>query len=365
MRRGTLVVIVFVILAAIVVGVSQFLQRQPPLEFTVAVNPLAEDWLREAVTAFNNTEPVVNATQRIRFNVVVMDDLSIWRDTQTLTLENHPAVWIPTATASVDYADRYSVLAPSLAQTPLVWGGYSSRVNIATREGALRLDWDTVQAVTINGRWQDMGGESSWGFPKLAFARADMTMSGLGSLFSAAASYAQNPDLSGNATRDSGFRSWMEPVIGAVPNFQTLGTDPAATMARGPSTAEIGLLPEALWLRNLNGLSDDEPFVFSYPAYQFILDFPLATWGDPTQITDIERLAAGSLSEWLMSDAQQANTVRHGLRPADGVVDENAALFTAAEASGISLAPDMGMPVQPPSRNEAAALVQWFSTVRR
>ena len=365
MRRGTIVVIVFVIAVAVVIGISQFLQSQPPVEFTVAVNPLAEDWLREAVNAFNDTTPVVNSTQRVQFKVEVVDDLSIWQDSQSVTADNHPAAWIATSTTSVDYANRYAVVSPSVARTPLVWGGYSSRVNVATNDGANPFDWDTVQRVAEAESWASVGGQASWRFVNLAFTRPDMTMSGLGALFTAAGDFGENGDLSANATRDTAFRNWLEPVIASVPNFQTLGTDPAAAMARGPSTAAMALLPESLWLANLSGLTDDEPFIFSYPAYQFVLDFPLAGWSVSSQITEIETLAVQALADWLLSDRQQQQAIRHGLRPAQGEPDSTDAIFSAAEPFGILLEPDYGTPITPPSRSEAAGLVQWFTTTAR
>jgi hypothetical protein len=365
MRAGTIIVILFVLVAAIVVGVSQFLRSQPAAEFTVVINPLAEDWLREAVADFNASQPVVNATQRIQFNVTVMEDLAIWQGTAGFTAENHPSAWIPSSSASVNYSDRFSLIVPSLARTPLVWGGYTSRVSVATDDGAQPLDWDAVQRVAEAEAWASVGGQSNWQFLKLAFPSADMTMSGLGVLFTAAADYANSADLSGDATRSSGFRNWMEPIIESVPNFQTLGTDPAAAMARGPSNAEMALLPENLWLSNLRGLTDEagDSFVFSYPTYQFVLDFPMAGWNAPT--SEIEPLAVQALADWLAQPSQQGDATASGLRPVAGEPDETATLFAAAVPFGILLEPDYGTLVQPPSRTEASALVQWFSTTRR
>jgi hypothetical protein len=367
MRRTTLVVILFILAAGIIVGISQFLQSQPPVEFTVVINPLAEDWLREAITRFNDTNPVVNATQRIQFKIEVIDDVSIWQGSTGYTPEKHPAVWIPAASASVTYADRFAALRPSLACTPLVWGGYTSRVElVAGSEGGL-FDWNAVQTAASRESWSALGGPATWGFVKLAFPKADTTMSGLGVLFAAAADFADSGDLTGGATRSSAFRSWLEPVIASVPNYQTLGNDPAAAMARGPSTAEIALLPENQWLKNLRGLTDDanDSFVFSYPAYQFALDFPLAVWN--SQPTELEQQAAEALAQWLTQPAQVARTTAYGLRPAGCTLaaDSSAALFEAGAPYGIQLAPNLGVTVQPPARSEASALIQWFNNVRR
>jgi hypothetical protein len=366
MRRGTIIVIVFALVAAVIVGVSFFLQSQPPVEFTIAVNPLAEDWARAAINRFNDSQPVVNATQRIQFNLTVLDDVSVWQGSTTFTPEAHPAAWLPTSRTSVDYSDRYSVMTPSLARTPLVWGGYESRVTVATNSASSQFDWDTVQNAAAVESWASLdGGQANWRFVNLAFARPDLTMSGLGALFSAAGSFHDNGDIAGNATRDPGFRDWLAPVISSV-NFQTLGNDPAAAVARGPATAAMALLPENLWLLNLRGLTDEagDSFVFSYPAYQYMLDFPLARWSNANQITEIEQLAVTALADWLVAPEQQARLLAFGLRPAASEPDTSATLFTAAEPYGIQLEPDWGTLISPPLRSEAAGLIQWFTQQR-
>jgi hypothetical protein len=367
MRRGTIVVFLFVVAAGIVVGVSRFLQSQPPLEYTVAVNALAEDWLRDSINRFNDTQPVVNATQRVQFAIAVIDDLAIWQNTPNYSAANHPAAWIPSSAVSVAYSDRYQTSIPSLARTPLVWGGYTSRVTVASSSAGASFDWDAVQQAAAAESWAALDGSgSNWGFVNLAFTPPDMTMSGLGALFSAAASFHENPDLSGSPTRDNAFRDWLAPVIASVPNFQTLGGDAAAAVARGPATAAIALLPENLWLKNLRGLSDEsgDSFVFSYPAYQFMLDFPLAAWGDETQITEIEQMAVEALGQWLSAEAQQGRLPQYGLRPAAAEPAETDALFSAALPYGILLEPAYGIIVQAPARSEASGLAQWFSQQR-
>jgi hypothetical protein len=365
MRRGTIIVIVFILVAGAIVGASQFLRSQPPLEFSVAVNPLAAEWVRAAVNNFNASEPLINATQRIQFNVTVIDDLPIWQGSQSWTPENHPGAWIPATSASVDYlSDRYTVLTSSLARTPLVWGGYASRVNVLTNNGAELFDWAAVQKIAAAERWSDVGGESQWQFVKLGFGRADQSMSGLAALFSGAAAFSDTATING-VTRAEDFRSWMEPIIASVPNFQTLGADAATAMARGPSTVEIALLPESQWLLNLNGLTDDEPIIFSYPAYQFLLDFPLAVWNDNTSATENERAAVTALNTWLLRQSEQAATVQYGLRPAQGDPASTAALFAQAVDYGIQLQPNLSQTVAAPPRTEAQGLVQWFTNTQR
>lgn len=356
----------FILVAGAIVGASQFLRSQPPREFTVAVNPLAADWMRVAVNNFNASEPLINATQRIQFSVTVIDDLPVWQGSQSWTPENHPAAWIPASSASVGYlSDRYTILTASVARTPLVWGGYSSRVNVLTNNGTEMLDWAVVQRVAASPQWSSIaGGDSRWGFFKLAFGRADQAMSGLAALFSGAAAFANSPTTTG-VTRANDFRDWMQPIVESVPNFQTLGADPAAAMARGPSTVEIALLPESQWLLNLNGLTDDEPIIFSYPAYQFLLDFPLAVWNDNTSATADERAAVTALNTWLLKASEQNALVQYGLRPAQSDPTSTATLFAQAVDYGIQLQPDLTQTVEAPPRTEAQGLVQWFTNTQR
>jgi hypothetical protein len=366
MRRGTVILFVFVLVAAVVVGASLFLQRQPPAQFTLVVNPLAADWARAAVARFNDSAPLVNATQRVQFSVTTLDDLAVWQDTPGWTAADRPAAWLPALSAAVDYSARFTVLIPSLARTPLVWGAYQSRADVATGDGAQPLDWDAVQAAAAAESWAALdGGSRDWRFVKLAFPRPDQSMTGLAALFTAAADYANAASVTGSALRDSTFRAWLEPVIASVPNFQTLGADPAAAMARGPSTVEIALLPESLWLNNLRGLTGSEPVVFAYPQFQLMLDFPLAGWASAADVSDTERAAVLALGEWLAAPQQQAALLDHGLRPAQAEPDASAALFAAAAPYGILYEPDYGQAVLTPSRTDALSLIQWFSSSQR
>ncbi len=360
MRRGTIIVVIFVLIAGGIVAASQFLRSQPPLTLTVAVHPLAADWAQEAVTGYNATQPIVG-TQRIQFNVTVIDDLPVWQGSSTWTPQNHPAVWIPASSTSVNYTSSYTVSTPSVAQTLLVWGGYQSRVDIAAKGGT--FDWSTVQALAAGESWTAAGGQSNWGFILLGFPRADQTMAGLAVLLTAAGDFNTTTDLSGNITRSNEFRQWLTPVINSV-NYTTLGNDPAAAVARGPSTVQIALLPESQWLRNLGGLTDSEAVVFAYPAYQFVFDFPVASWNG-SEISATERDAAAALSAWLLQTAQQNRLPQYGLRPASGVIDTGASLFTQGQALGIQLQPDLTNVVQAPGRNETQAFIQWFTSEQR
>jgi hypothetical protein len=365
MRRGSIFIVLFVIAAAVVIGASQFLKSQPAAEIEVAVDPLAVPWAENVIAALNATNPVVNATQRIRFKITPTDDLSVWSGDRNWSPSQHPIAWIPASSVSVGYARENGVpvttVTDSLARTPLVWGGYASRVDVITNDGAQKLDWASVETAAKAEAWASIGGDSSWQFIKLGFGQPGSKMGGLAVLFSGAADFHQKAALTGTDLRGADFRNWMLPVIESVPNFSTLGSDPAAAMARGPNTVEIGIFPEAQWLLNLSGLLKNEDVRLSYPAYQFILDFPLTRWEDTTTTLE-QRQAVDVLSAWLTAAAQQAKLTTYGLRAAATEPTDTDALFVAGVPYGIELEPLFGDMVTVPTRSDIQALIQWVES---
>jgi hypothetical protein len=370
MRRGTIVLLFFILVAAAIVGISQYLRAQPPLEVTLAVSPLAERWVRDAVAALNATEPITSSARRYIVRVQTVDDTDVWQDDRRAawTTQNHPAGWIPASYASLGYAietrQPFQPVRESLARTPLVWGGYESRVNTITNGGAAAFDWSRVAEIAAAERWANVpNGNAAWGNVNIGFSPPASSTSGLAVLLSAAADYSDTAALDSNAISDANFRDWFRPVAAAsIPNFNTLGADPAAAIAsRGASVAALALLPESQWLNNLNGLIDNEPMLFAYPEYGFVFDFPLAVWSDAST-TDDERQVITAVGAWLAADAQQARLSQYGLRPTEGEPTADDALFTAALPYGIALMPDYGRVIVPPSRIDAQRLLQWFTT---
>src|SRR5450432_4491884 len=174
MKRGPVIVLVFVLLAVGIVAASRFMRAQPPLQITVAVSPLAQAWVSSAVNTFNASSPIVNGTRRVVVTVTTMDDLNVWSDEGESPWANaHPTAWIPATKVSLGYADRltFDVVQPSLAQTVLMWGGFSDRVKVLTG-GSHPRDWSDVDRAAVAGTWAGIpGADSSWGNVLLAFKR--------------------------------------------------------------------------------------------------------------------------------------------------------------------------------------------------
>ncbi len=367
MKRGTIFPILFIIIAAGVIGASLFLQNQPPLEVTIAVDPLAESWLRNAVVSFNQSETTLSNQRKIKVNLTVVSDLSVWRNSRDnlWTAGNHPHGWIPASSASLGYATAANIPMqenqPSLARTPLVWGGYASRVAVVTNEGTLPFDWERVLFAAETESWSALGGDTSWRFVKIAFSLPDSTIQGLGALYSATAAFSQNAAPMGDDVRNS--YSALETLVNSVPNFNNIGSDIGQFLARGPSTVDLGIGPESQWLNNLSGIVSRESVQFSYPEYNFVLDFPLAIWNG-AEITSDERAAVEAFGNWLMQPAQQSRIPAYGLRPANTNPQPTDSLFVNAQQYGIQLDWFSANIVQAPPQNDTQSLLSQFARFR-
>src|SRR5689334_7809025 len=102
-QRGTIFIVLFILIAAAIIGLSRFMGAQPPVEYTLAVDPLAQSWAEAAVSGFNASQPLVNG-HRITFRVVAADDLNVWQGQNIWNTKNHQDAWLAASHASVDYA---------------------------------------------------------------------------------------------------------------------------------------------------------------------------------------------------------------------------------------------------------------------
>lgn len=340
--RTTIILVIFILIIAGIFGVNQFVNSQPPLEITVVVDPLAEDWVTAVVQDYNSNNVIVANSVRVQVNVQVADDLEIWRGNSGWNSQNHPDAWIPASSQSLVYTPSslpFQTINESLAYTPLVWGGFQNRVDVITQNGTVPFDWTAVQAVADNSSWSDGG------FVNMAINWATSSMSGVGALTTATASYGQDATISRSILTDSNFVTWFAPIRESVLNSERIGGNPAQAMAlRGASAADFALLPESQWLTELSNLTaNNRAFVFSYPAYQYPLDFPIAMWSD-AQVTDNQGAAVRSFANFLATEGQ-AIALNYGLRPSNSPLDASATLFANAEPFGILLTAPQGQVV--------------------
>lgn len=363
MRRSTLVFALFVILIAGIIGYNTFLKQQPPIEVVIAVDPMIEEWAKSLADKFNAKDVLVNnGTTKVRIRIdASKNDVTVWQGKANWTTDNHPSAWFATSGASLAYAPSnlpFRVVAPSLARTPLVWGGFTSRVALITQSNAQVLDWQAVQQACSAQRWANIGGQTNWGNINMGVDWATSSMGGYGALLSLSAHYQNSDQVDRIALTQDDFLAWFTPIEDAIQNSERLGESSASAMAsRGASVADFALLPEVDWLRNLNNLNNQETMVFAYPAHNVVLDFPLALWDD-TQTTTIEREAVQAFADYVLSAEGQQSARDFGLRPVTGEPTDTDALFVTAVPLGIVLEPNYGAIVTAPDRNTADQLLR-------
>lgn len=368
MRRGTIFPLLFVLISAAIVAASQFVQNQPSLILTLAVDPLAEAWVRQMAQDFNATQPTTANLRRVEIAVQVVNDHEVWRDRGLWNTTNHPTAWLPSTSVAVSYAQQanaaaqFETIAASVARTPLIFGSYTSRARVLNDIPA-RLSWDDIQRGAEVANWEALGGLPEWeDFINLAFPPPDSSITGLAVVFASAADYRDSAALNSGSFAQ-GFQDWFTPIINAVPNFNTIGADVAVFMARGPETASAGIAPEVRWLNGLEAIQREENITFSYPEYIFMFDFPLVIWSDTETTTD-ERDAIRAFGDYLLSDAAQTDAMRRGLRPANGAPTNAQTIFAQAQRNGILFEPPFDQLVEAPPLNDTRALLSWFARAR-
>lgn len=358
--RTTIVFVVFAILVAGVFIASQVTQNQPPVDLQIAVDPLIEDWVEAAATAFAAENRRTSGGAVINLSVTSMPDVRVWQGRSGWTQESHPDAWIPQSSTSVAYAPtslQFETQIDSLARTPLLWGGFASRVNALTETGRSPFEWGAVGAAAQAQTWQGLANED-WGNINMAINWPESSMAGVGVLFTAVAYYGQSATVLPEVLSDVNFDLWFSALSDMLRGSERIGEPPPSAMAsRGPRVADFGLLPESQWLYNLSGLLQQEPMIFNYPAYQFVLDFPFLGWVD-SATTEAQREALTLFGNYLQSDAGQQLAREHGLRPPAGEPDADASLFAAGQPYGIQLAPDYGLVIEPPQRSTAERLIR-------
>lgn len=381
MSRNQLVFGIIIIAALIIVGIGLATQggsesdnpsdnpsstsantgSRDPLTLTVAVNTVLDPWITPAVEAYNRTSPRVNG-RPVTVTLTRIDSLSVWgtADSRWTTI-NHPLAWIPEASYALDYARdiglNYTPVQASLASTPIIWGVYQT-YHDALVQAHGNFDAEAVHLGASAANWQELG-VNQQGYLLFVMSRPDRNGAGWAGLYTLAADYANDSTLSAQLMGDAALREWLEVIINAVPNFSTLGANPAQVMAtRGISAGQLGLLPESQWLTHYAQL-DEETLVMVYPDQYVLLDFPLAVWNGAETTAD-ERRAVEDLGRFLLANEQQRQAGALGFRPAANL---QLAEFAPFSASGVQLEL-AGTPITPPARPDALNLLRWFSSYR-
>jgi len=352
MRRGTIFIFVFILVAGGIIALTQLFRSQPALEIIVAVDPLAERWVREAAIAFNAQGETVGVSRRVRVTVQVMGDMGVFGGQSGWRAENHPDGWIPAwgglfLSPSVGAGLTARQISPSLARTTLVWMSPAS-----ADDRVAEPTWDAVQ---VAARADE----------NLAFPSAATSVQGFATLISGVAEFKLASPLTDVMLTGTDSRAYLTPMINAVPSYATVGADSALTMS-GPTgaTYAAGMATESQWLSQLNTLSAKTPR-FGYPAAPVIFDFP-AYLLDSVNQTEDDRAGVQAFAAYLALPAQQTSAMNFGLRPAQSEPAVEQALFARGAQYGIVPVLSSARAVTlPQNTTSVKSFITWASGLQR
>ncbi len=374
---GTGIVILFVLISLGIVGLGYLQQNQPepqstPLELTLTINPMAQDWMSNAVAQFNASDAryVNNIAVTITLNPTPIEDIAVWSG-NTWNNQNRPDLWLASTSASIEHANAFSMTFNSvntpLAQTPLVWVISADVADTITQNGALPLDWDVIQQAASAGTWANFGATNLQGNVNMAFSLPDSTIEGLMVLYSANAYYSRNLDFSNLLSVPTDFKTWFAPMIDSVPNFNTIGSNVATFMVSRGTSVNIGIMPEVKLLNQIDAFTRNRAIRVAYPEYPSVFDFSLALSIDQNLSSNdntIRQQAMQAFVDWLLAPEQQAQLPRYGLRPIATPPTPNDDLFRKGMDVGVQYDPI----IRPYLTGEESAysrnLMSWFTQER-
>lgn len=372
---GTLIVILFIIISVGIVGWGYIQRNQPqpeapqpiPIELTLVANPMAHAWITQAVAQFNQSDmsKIDQFVITINVNPVPADDMTVWRATWSDT--NRTDMWLASSSLAVQYRGYPVLVEDSLtvAVSPMIWVASVPAYNTITRNGELRLDWDTVQEVASAGTWANVGGNNLQGNVNIAFAPPDSSMNGLMVLYGAKAYYSRSLDLNSVSTAQN-FLTWLAPIVDSVANFNTIGADVATFMLTRGASVNIALMPEAQFLTQIDTFLRTRPVIISYPEYPLVFDFQLAwtTENGDAPMQQARLRAIQTFGQWLLEPAQQGQLAQYGLRPITSPISENDELFRKGTDMGILYEPLSEPYLLQASLSESKNLLTWFAQYR-
>jgi hypothetical protein len=349
-RRSTLVLLLFCLIVGGIVGFNAFLQSQPPVTYRLAVDPSIQGWASALVSEFNARRVATSSGARVQWSVnATVSDINVWQGRANWTTDNRPDAWLATTSwvvANAPSSMAFVQVEPSLAISPLMWGGFESRVRLLTKGGTNPFDWAAAQLVAAQERWEALGAPSDWGFVNIGISWPRSSAAGVNIMASMLAAYTGSPSLTGSAFADAAFRAWFSPLRQAMRSSERLGEPPPNAMAaRGPVVAGFSIAPEFEWLAQIGSFSPQDRLVLAYPAMQAPLDFPLSMWQD-AGTTDAARQAVRALADFALSEAGQAITLQAGLRPPNRAPSASDARFAQAQPYGLVLDWQLGEAVQ-------------------
>ena len=228
-----------------------------------------------------------------------------------------PTAWIPDSRYLVElvnaaYKERLGrdvfltdgeYRARPLVISLLAWGIYDSRAKVLeTKYG--KISWKAIHDAAIaTGGWADLGGQSDWGFFKLAISNPRKNVSGLAAMVAAAGEYYGKTNITVDDVTNADFQAWLGEIMSSMSDLSggTYTVDDLALF--GYTTGDAGQLLESDLLVNMQGIQTRwaDPLRIVYPEYVTWFDFPFTIWMGP-ETTAQEKNAALEFEKYLLTE---------------------------------------------------------------
>ncbi len=349
------------------IGAAEPEGKGAAIEIGIAYGTEKKNWLEWAVKEFAAT----TAGQRIKVNLIPLGSLegaqAICRDK-----DKRINVWSP---ASALYKDVFVqnwqlengngvnpiAKEENLALSPMVFVMWEERYQAFLQKYKV-VSFETIdRALDEKGGWDAIAMQPDWGLFKFGHTHPNESNSGLMALVLMAYDYKKSTrDLTQKDLLDPMFQDWLIDIekgtSGLLPSTGTMMKD---MVLRGPSTYDALLVYESVVIDYLKGAEGRWGGLHViYPKYNmwnenpyYILDVP---WSDADH-----RQAAEEFLAFLMSDAAQRESLRHGFRPGNPNVplkDVPDSPFVQYEKSGLRV--DLSTVCEPPKAAVVNTLIE-------
>jgi len=341
----------------------------------VSALPVA-DWIQEAARDFNAEQNTLEG-RLIQVTVTPMDGLTAKGRYEREEMDPLPTAWIPDNRYLVElvnaaYKERLGrdvfltdgeYRARPLAISLLAWGIYDSRAAVL-EERFGEISWHTIHDAAIApGGWGELGGESEWGYFKLAISNPRKNISGLSAMVAAAGEYYTKTNITVEDVTNPEFQAWLGEIMSSMSDLSG-GTYTVADLALfGYTTGDAGQLLESDLLVNMRGIQTRwaDPLRIVYPEYVTWFDFPFTVWMGP-ETSALEKNAALEFQKYLLSEKVQKKALAYGLRPANpGVpITGEGSLFDQWADQGVLGIVPRTTAMRSPDRDVLQALLRWF-----
>lgn len=339
----------------------------PVVEIGIAYGTEKRNWLEWAVKEFAATP----AGQRIKINLIPKGSLegaqAVWRDK-----DKRIHVWCPASSLYKDvFVQNWQLengnganpiaKEENLALTPMVIVMWEERYQAFVQKYKT-VSFETIdRALDEKGGWDTIAMQPEWGLFKFGHTHPNESNSGLMSLVLMAYDFHKKTrDLTQKDLLDPAFQDWLIDLEKGTSGFlESTGTMMRDMVLRGPSTYDALLVYESVVIDYLKGAEGRWGGLHViYPKYNmwnenpyYILDVP---WSDAAH-----RQAAETFLDFLMSDAAQRESLRHGFRPGNPNVpikDIPDSPFVMYEKSGLRV--DLSTVCEPPKAAVVNTLIE-------